>query len=47
MKKIADDWNVQKETFYKQTGWGEDEGYDRELELLLDQQQDDDDEEYN
>ena len=44
VKKIADDWNIQKETFYKQTGWREDEGYDQELEqLLLEQQQEDDD----
>ncbi|XP_027330443.1 uncharacterized protein LOC113846409 isoform X1 [Abrus precatorius] len=42
VEKIADDWVVQKQTFYRQTGLGEDEGYEQELErLLLEQHQDD------
>ena len=42
VEKIADDWRAQKETFYGQTGMGEDEGYGQALEhLLLKQQQDD------
>ncbi|CAL0307174.1 unnamed protein product [Lupinus luteus] len=45
VEKIADDWNAQKEIFYRQTGLEEDEGYDRELErLLLENNQDDDEE---
>ncbi|OIW18529.1 hypothetical protein TanjilG_13281 [Lupinus angustifolius] len=44
VQKIADDWNAQKQAFYKQTGLDENEGYDRELEqLLLDHNEDDDD----
>lgn len=35
VEKIADDWNVQKQTFYKQTGLEEDDGYDQELEQFL------------
>ncbi|KAF7833757.1 small nuclear RNA activating complex (SNAPc), subunit SNAP43 [Senna tora] len=35
VEKIADDWNAQKETFYKQTGVGDDEGYGQVLEQLL------------
>ncbi|KAI4335679.1 hypothetical protein L6164_014306 [Bauhinia variegata] len=35
VEKIADDWQVQKESFYKQTGLGDDEGYGQVLEQLL------------
>lgn len=35
VEKIANDWHVQKQTFYKQTGLGQDEGYELELERLL------------
>ncbi|RDX89610.1 hypothetical protein CR513_28646, partial [Mucuna pruriens] len=35
VEKIANDWHVQKQTFYKQTGLGDDEGYEQELEQLL------------
>ncbi|OIW19543.1 hypothetical protein TanjilG_06998 [Lupinus angustifolius] len=42
VEKIAEEWVVQKQTFYNQTGLKEDDGYDRELEqLLLDNNQDD------
>ncbi|XP_020958821.1 uncharacterized protein LOC107644682 isoform X2 [Arachis ipaensis] len=46
VKKIADDWNDQKETFYKQTGCGEDEMYEQELlqQLLKDNDDDEDNE---
>ncbi|KAE9602226.1 hypothetical protein Lal_00049947 [Lupinus albus] len=45
VEKIADDWNAQKQAFYKRTGLEEDEGYDRELErLLLEHNQDGDEE---
>ncbi|XP_004508465.1 uncharacterized protein [Cicer arietinum] len=47
VEKIADDWHVQKQTFYKQTGLGEDDRYDLELEQLLLQQFADDDDEHN
>ncbi|XP_057742028.1 uncharacterized protein LOC130960602 [Arachis stenosperma] len=44
VKKITDDWNEQKENFYKQTGCGEDEMDDRELQqLLLDDIEDNED----
>ncbi|CAI8610359.1 unnamed protein product [Vicia faba] len=35
VEKIADDWNVQKQTFYKQTGMEEDDGFVEELEQVL------------
>ncbi|MED6159328.1 hypothetical protein PIB30_041411 [Stylosanthes scabra] len=35
VKKIANDWSDQKEKFYKQTGFGEDEMYEQELQQLL------------
>ncbi|ESW27043.1 hypothetical protein PHAVU_003G168700 [Phaseolus vulgaris] len=39
VEKVANDWHAQKQTFYKQTGLGEDDEYEKELEqLLLDQQ---------
>ncbi|XP_052118226.1 uncharacterized protein LOC107489737 isoform X2 [Arachis duranensis] len=46
VKKIADDWNDQKETFYKQTGCREDEMYEQELlqQLLKDNDDDEDNE---
>ncbi|GAU11876.1 hypothetical protein TSUD_194990 [Trifolium subterraneum] len=44
VEKIADDWQVQEQTFYKQTGLGENDGYEQELEQLLLQQGSDDDE---
>lgn len=47
VEKIANDWHVQKQTFYKHTGLGEDERYGQELEQLLLQQHPDDDEEYS
>ena len=44
VKKITDDWNEQKENFYKQTGCGEDEMDDQELQqLLLDDNEDNED----
>jgi len=43
VEKIADDWHVQKQTFYKQTGLGETDEYEQELEQLLLQQYSDDD----
>ncbi|KAK2411707.1 Small nuclear RNA activating complex (SNAPc), subunit SNAP43 protein [Trifolium repens] len=30
VEKIADEWQVQKQTFYKQTGLGENDGYEKE-----------------
>ncbi|XP_061350873.1 uncharacterized protein LOC133295951 isoform X2 [Gastrolobium bilobum] len=35
VEKIANDWHVQKQTFYKQIGLEDDEGYEQELEQLL------------
>ncbi|TKY54820.1 Small nuclear RNA activating complex (SNAPc), subunit SNAP43 [Spatholobus suberectus] len=35
VEKIANDWHDQKQTFYKQTGLGDDERYGQELEQLL------------
>ena len=43
VEKISDDWHVQKQTFYKQTGLGETDEYEQELEQLLLQQYSDDD----
>lgn len=43
VEKIADDWHVQKQTFYKETGLGETDEYEQELEQLLLQQYSDDD----
>ncbi|KAG4970749.1 hypothetical protein JHK82_036443 [Glycine max] len=34
VEKVANDWHVQKQTFYKQTGLGDD-AYEKELEQLL------------
>ncbi|KAL2338409.1 hypothetical protein Fmac_012855 [Flemingia macrophylla] len=35
VEKIANDWHIQKQTFYTQTGLGDDARYGQELELLL------------
>ncbi|XP_020237183.1 uncharacterized protein LOC109816546 [Cajanus cajan] len=35
VEKIANDWNIQKQTFYTQTGLGDDARYGQELEQLL------------
>ena len=43
VEKISDDWHVQKQRFYKQTGLGETNEYEQELEQLLLQQYSDDD----
>lgn len=53
VEKIADEWQVQKQTFYKQTGLGENDGYEKEqdsdddgyehfINKLLQQDSDDD-----
>jgi snRNA-activating protein complex subunit 1 len=43
VEKISDDWQIHKQTFYKQTGLGETDEYEQELEQLLLQQYSDDD----
>ncbi|XP_027920104.1 uncharacterized protein LOC114178419 isoform X2 [Vigna unguiculata] len=35
VEKVANDWHAQKQAFYKQTGLGEDDEYEKELEQLL------------
>ncbi|KAI9080625.1 hypothetical protein K1719_037382 [Acacia pycnantha] len=35
VEKIGDDWQAQRESFCKQTGLGNDDGYGQELEQLL------------
>ncbi|KAI9117258.1 hypothetical protein K1719_011424 [Acacia pycnantha] len=43
VEKIAGDWQAQRESFCKQTGLGNDDGYGQELEQLLLEYQNDDD----
>ncbi|KAK4257427.1 hypothetical protein QN277_007018 [Acacia crassicarpa] len=43
VEKIADDWQAQRESFCKQTGLGNNDGYGQELEQLLLEYQNDDD----
>lgn len=43
-EEIANDWVIQKQAFYKQTGLEEDEAYEQELEQLLLEHRHDDEE---